>query len=163
MDLPKSNPSSKRVLIRPPQHPKLSIPPNPNPPLPAQSNGVVVVGFIGRQNCDVGQFINRILDANVFGSGNLDRAFGFENVGIGSEELKDWLKCRKISFFHEEEKGILYLQFSSIRCPVMEGFEEGGLGFGSVVEEREFGDLQGMLFMFSVSFFLWFSNKLCLC
>lgn len=153
MDLPKPNPSPKRVLIRPPQHPNLPISPNPSPPVLGQSNGVVVVGFIGRQNCDVGQLINRVLDANVFGSGNLDRTFGLESGGVVSEEFKDWLKCRKISFFHEEEKGILYLQFSSIRCPVMEEFEEGGLGFDSVLEEWEFGDLQGMLFMFSVSFF----------
>lgn len=150
MDLPKSNPSLKRVLIRPPQHPNSPTPPNPNPPPPGQLNGVVVVGFIGRQNCDVGQLINRVLDANVFGSGNLDKTFRFENGEIVSKEFKDWLKCRKISFFHEEEKGILYLQFSSIRCPVMEGFEEDGLGFDSMLEEREFGDLQGMLFMFSV-------------
>ncbi|KAK1398344.1 Nonsense-mediated mRNA decay factor SMG8 [Heracleum sosnowskyi] len=150
MDLNKPTPSPKRVLIRPPQHPNLPISPNPNSPLLGQSNGVVVVGFIGRQNCDVGQLINRVLDTNVFGSGNLDRTFGFESGGIVSEELKDWLKCRKISFFHDEDKGILYLQFSSIRCPVMEEFEEGGLGFDSVLEEREFGDLQGMLFMFSV-------------
>ncbi|WOH02081.1 hypothetical protein DCAR_0521469 [Daucus carota subsp. sativus] len=153
MDLPKSNPPPKRVLIRPPQHPNLPTPPNPNPPLPAQSNGVVVVGFIGRQNCDVGQLINRVLDANVFGSGNLDKTFGVESGGVVTEELKDWLKCRKISFFHDEDKGILYLQFSSIRCPVREEFEEGGLGFDSVLEEREFGDLQGMLFMFSGSRF----------
>lgn len=150
MDLNKPNPSPKRVLIRPPQHPNLPISVNPNPPFVGQSNGVVVVGFIGRQNCDVGQLINRVLDANVFGSGNLDRTFGFESGGGVSEELKDWLKFRKISFFHEEDKGILYLQFSPIRCPVMEEFEEGGLGFDSVLEEREFGDLQGMLFMFSV-------------
>lgn len=150
MDLNKPNPSPKRVLIRPPQHPNLPISLNPNQPVLGQSNGVVVVGFIGRQNCDVGQLLNRVLDANVFGSGNLDRPFGFESGGVVTEKLKDWFKCRKISFFHDEDKGILYLQFSSITCPVMEEFEEGGLGFDSVLEEREFGDLQGMLFMFSV-------------
>ncbi|KAL8146404.1 hypothetical protein AgCh_004229 [Apium graveolens] len=150
MDLPKPNPSPKRVLIRPPQHPNLPISQNPNPPVLGQSNGVVVVGFIGRQNGDVGQLINRVLDANVFGSGNRDRTFGLESGGVVSEEFKDWLKCRKISFFYEEDKGILYLQFSSITCPVMEEVVEGGLGFDSVLEEREFGDLQGMLFMFSV-------------
>lgn len=41
-----------------------------------------------------------------------------------------------------------------------DGFSESGSGFDSPVEEHDFGDLQGLLFMFSVScssFALFFS------
>ncbi|KAA8544138.1 hypothetical protein F0562_022226 [Nyssa sinensis] len=187
MDSP--NPSSMRVLIRPPNstppptlslpsttpltppiptsqsdHPLPPLPPPPSnrppssslpqsqpsrPPSPSPQGGVVVVGFIGRRHVDVTQLINRILDGNVFGSGNLDKSFCIDIEGI-SEEVKDWFKCRRISYYHEDEKGILYLQFSSTGCPAMEGFSESSSGFDSVLEEREFGDLQGILFMFSV-------------
>ncbi|CAL5432227.1 unnamed protein product [Camellia sinensis] len=162
MDSP--NPSSSspmRVLARPPN----PTPPQPTstatltPPIPPSSsspppqNGVVVVGFIGRRRGDVTQLINRILDANVFGSGNFDKNLCFEKVGIG-EEVKQWFDCRGISYFHEDEKGILYLQFSSTRCPAVEDFSDfsssSSSGFDSLLEEREFGDVQGMLFMFSV-------------
>lgn len=99
----------------------------------------------------MGQLINRIIDSNVFGSGNADRAFSFEK-GEGSEEVvKEWFKWRKISYYVEEEKGVLYLQFSSTRCPGKGGFSDEQVGFD--IEEHEFGDLQGMLFMFSVSCF----------
>lgn len=109
-----------------------------------------MVGFIGRRLDDVAQLINRIIDLNAFGSGNLDKdcCIGKEELG---EEAKNWFKCRRISYFHEVEKGILFLQFCSTRCPAMEeGFSESHLGFDSAVEEHDFGDLQGMLFMFSV-------------
>lgn len=97
------------------------------------------------------QLINRVVDANVFGSGNADVALGFEKTGeITSEEVIDWFKQRQISYYHDEAKGVLYLQFCSTRCPVMEGFSEVPSGFDSVFEKQEFGDLQGMLFMFSV-------------
>lgn len=94
------------------------------------------------------QLINRVVDANVFGSGKLDKDLGFQK-GDG-----DWFKCRRISYYDDDENGILYLQFSSTVCPAMEevydSCSSSSSGFDSVLEEREFGDLQGMLFMFSV-------------
>ena len=100
------------------------------------------------------QLINRIIDSNVFGSANLDKRFcSVEKGEVVSEEVRDWFKWRGISYYHEEEKGILYLQFSSSRCVAMEeGFEGVKLGFDELLEDLEFGDLQGLLFMFSVSF-----------
>ncbi|KAK9068619.1 hypothetical protein SSX86_012734 [Deinandra increscens subsp. villosa] len=167
------NRSPMRVLIRPPssspitppsattlppplptvshQPPTPSLPPLPPPSSTFRQSGVVVVGFVGRRKEDVSQLINRIIDDNVFGSGNADVALGFEKTGeIVSEEVSDWFKQRQISYYHEEAKGVLYLQFCSSECPVMEGFSEVPSGFDSVFEKQEFGDLQGMLFMFSV-------------
>lgn len=74
---------------------------------------------------------------------------------MDKEEVKDWFKKRKISYYHEEEKGLLFLQFCSIRCPIIHGFSNSGL------EELEFEELQGLLFMFSVSRFheLWVCLK----
>lgn len=66
------------------------------------------------------------------------------------EELKGWFRRRRISYFHEEERGIIYLLFCSSDCHLMGEFLEGSSGFRSAVEENEYGDLQGMLFMFSV-------------
>ncbi|CAK9139688.1 unnamed protein product [Ilex paraguariensis] len=140
MDAPDPNPSSSvRVLTRPPIPPSLfpttppipppRTPPDPlNPPSslsPSSQTGVVVVGFIGKRQDDVTQLINRIIDSNVFGSGNFDRVFRVEKEGLGEE-------------------------FCSTKCPVMEGFSESETGFDSLLEDYEFGDLQGMLFMFSV-------------
>ncbi|KAI5068008.1 hypothetical protein GOP47_0016353 [Adiantum capillus-veneris] len=53
------------------------------PPLDNLSSGVVVVGAIGRLEADVSQLLNRLLDAQVFGSkahGNQDCTSLFENV-----------------------------------------------------------------------------------
>lgn len=108
------------------------------------------MGFVGRRHGDVTQLINRVIDANVFGSGNLDTPFRFEKQELMSEEIEEWFNLRCISYYFEEEKGILYLQFSSISCPVMDAVLESQLGFDSLFEDREFGDLQGLLFMFSV-------------
>ncbi|GFS36137.1 hypothetical protein Acr_00g0044310 [Actinidia rufa] len=161
MDSP--NPPSMRVLIRPPNStqptlsplssatlsPSIPPPPQPNPPPPpSPQNGVVVVGFIGRRRGDVTQLINRVLDANVFGSGKCDNSFCTQKVYI-DEEMKNWFNCRRISYFHDSEKGIMYLQFSSTGCPAMEDFLESSSSFDSELEEPDFGDLQGMLFMFS--------------
>lgn len=90
--------------------------------------------------------MNRILDLNVFGSGNLDKGFSVEK-----EEVKGWFESRRISYYRDEEKGILFLQYCSTGCPAMEGLSLTDCSFDSVLEEREFGDLQGMLFMFAVS------------
>ncbi|KAK4286408.1 hypothetical protein QN277_002968 [Acacia crassicarpa] len=177
MDAPK--PSQVRVLIRPPPSPNppttssssSSLPPPPlptpipssgrssssssatsstssssvSPSLPRSSDGVVVVGFISRRSDDSTQIINRVIDFNVFGSGNLD-----ERLFVDEDEARDWFKRRRISYYHDDEKGTLYLQFCSTCCPAIDGFSEPSPGFDSVVEEHEFGDLQGMLFMFSV-------------
>lgn len=93
----------------------------------------------------------------MFGPGNLDKSFT-----VDKEEVKGWFKCRRISYYHEEEKGILFLQFCSTNCPAFDGFLDPGSGFDSIVEEREFGDLQGLLFMFSVSFLFLILVEICM-
>ncbi|KAL8153735.1 hypothetical protein V2J09_011495 [Rumex salicifolius] len=164
-----SNPSSMRVLIRPPQppltpssnpvdpsrtrpshsfaRPSVSSPsPPPPPPNPSQLTGVVVVGFIGRREGDVSQLINRVVDSDAFGSGNRRRSLPIEGG-----ELRDWFESRAIAYHHDEEKGILYLQMCSTKCPAVSSqWMAGNSNFDSPVEEHEFGDLQGMLFMFTV-------------
>lgn len=112
-----------------------------------------MVGFIGKRHDDVAYLMNRIIDFNVFGSGGLDRPIFVEKPDFAvTEYMKSWFECRNISYYHDEEKRILYLQFSSTRCPMMmEGKNmESKLGFDSILEDHEFGDLQAMLFMFSV-------------
>lgn len=96
--------------------------------------------------------INKIIDSKVFGSGNLDTPFRFEPDKINPEVSK-WFKSRNLSFYHDGDQGILYLQFSLVNCPVTEEVSsDGRFGFESVFEDQEFGDLQGLIFMFSVSF-----------
>ncbi|XVF05303.1 hypothetical protein REPUB_Repub05bG0160500 [Reevesia pubescens] len=144
MDSP--NPPSMRVLSRPPPSPvPTSSSSDPTPPLPRSLDGVVVVGFISRRPDDSSQLINRVIDSNVFGSGQMDRL-----LYLDKDELKDWFKHRRLSYYHEEDKGILFLQFCSNGCPVFDGSLGPGSGLDGVLEEREFGDLQGLLFMFSV-------------
>uniref|UniRef100_A0A2P2K2P8 Nonsense-mediated mRNA decay factor SMG8 n=1 Tax=Rhizophora mucronata TaxID=61149 RepID=A0A2P2K2P8_RHIMU len=159
MDLP--NPPAMRVLTRLPTPTHRSIPSSrtdpqqSRPPPPSSSlDGVVVVGFVSRCPDHSSQLINRVLDSSVFGSGRLDK-----RLVVGEEEeVKDWLNWRRISYYHEEEKGILFLQFCSSWCPLNNGFSGPGPGPGpglgqsldTVLEEREFEDLQGLLFMFSV-------------
>ncbi|KAI7727006.1 hypothetical protein M8C21_026489 [Ambrosia artemisiifolia] len=154
------NPSPMRVLIRPPSSPSITPPPPPLPPLPPpppRQNGVVVVGFIGRRHTDVSQLLNRLLDDNVFGSGHADVALGFNNnnnnnkTGEVSEEVKEWLEQRQVSYYYDESKGIVYLQLCWSNCPAINRFSDGSGGFGiENFEKMEFGDLKGMLFMFSV-------------
>ncbi|WCJ41615.1 hypothetical protein M5689_022471 [Euphorbia peplus] len=133
---PNPNHPSMRVLTRP--APLIS-PPQPysHPHLPSLA-GVVVVGFISRSPDHSSQLINRVLDSNTFGSGHVDKSLPIEK-----DELKDWFKWMRISYYHEEEKGVLYLQFCSIPCGPESGFDSG-------LEDREFEELQGLLFMFSV-------------
>ncbi|KAG5602831.1 hypothetical protein H5410_034201 [Solanum commersonii] len=179
MDSSKPNPQSMRVLIRPPIPPSHSqtppaLPshaqaPAPSPhPLPSTSSeapatspsplnpqsGVVVVGFIGKRHDDVAYLMNRIIDSNVFGSGGLDKPIFVnepdEKTDFAvTDDMKSWFEFRNISYHHDEEKGILFLQFSSTRCPLMEGNLESKMGFDSLLEDYEYGDLQAMLFMFS--------------
>lgn len=136
-----------RVLTRPPAPSPDPPPPPSTSPLPHSLNGVVVVGFISQRPITSSQLINRLLDSNTFGSGRTDRT-----LGIDKEEVKHWFNSRRISYYHEEEKGLLFLQFSSTRCPVLYGSSSSGSGFDSLVVDDEFGDLQGLLFMFTVSY-----------
>ncbi|KAK6163427.1 hypothetical protein DH2020_000291 [Rehmannia glutinosa] len=148
---------SVRVLVRPPPvpAPAPSLPPQPPPPPPPDpyshpKNGVVCVGFIGRRHHDVAYLINKIVDSHVFGSGNLDTPFRVEPDKM-NPEISKWFASRNLSFYHDEDQAILYLQFSSVCCPVTdEGSSETRFGFESVFEDQEFGDLQGLMFMFSL-------------
>ncbi|KDP43961.1 hypothetical protein JCGZ_05428 [Jatropha curcas] len=140
-----------RVLTRPPAPAPAPIPtstPDAQPSSQSQPRsleGVVVVGFISRSPDCCSQLINRVLDSNTFGSGNIDKL-----LFIDKDELRDWFNWRRISYYHEEDKGILFLQFCSTRCPAVHGSSGTGSGFDSALEEREFEELQGLLFMFSV-------------
>ncbi|KAJ6395299.1 hypothetical protein OIU77_020541 [Salix suchowensis] len=139
------NTPSMRVLTRPPAPSPIPIPtssPDPQPSSqshPRSLEGVVVVGIISRNPNHSTHLINRVLDSNAFGSGHLDKA-----LFADEDEVKDWLKKRRISYYHEEEKGFLFLQFCS--TPVIHGLSNSGSG----LEELEFEELQGLLFMFSV-------------
>jgi len=152
---PSPSPSPVRVLIRPPSSPSPSSSDHPSPapsqaPLTRASDGVVVVGFVARRHDDSAQLLDRVIDSNVFASGNLDAS-----LLVDDEEAREWFERRRISYFHDHERGILFLQFSSTRCPAIHpAADVAPPGFDSAVEEHEFGDLQGMLFMFSVCHFL---------
>ncbi|XP_020230965.1 uncharacterized protein LOC109811592 isoform X2 [Cajanus cajan] len=149
---PSPSPSPVRVLIRPPSSSSSSSSaagpsptPTPPPPLP-RSDGVVVVGFVARRHDDSAQLLNRVIDSNAFASGNLDTP-----LLVDDEEAREWFRRRRISYFHDHDKGILFLQFSSTLCPSIHADDDAAPpGFDSAVEEHEFGDLRGMLFMFSV-------------
>ncbi|XP_042417925.1 uncharacterized protein LOC122006474 [Zingiber officinale] len=168
------NPSSVRVLVRPP-HPTTSIAPSlsssissvtsaatsststslPSPPSSSPPpEGVVVVGFVGsRSSIESTHLINRILDANVFGSGNLDKDL-FASRLKSSRRGEEWFRHRRISYHHEKEKGVVFLQFSSslsqLSLPSASRIVEGEYASASALEELEADDLRGMLFMFSV-------------
>ncbi|KAL2331989.1 hypothetical protein Fmac_019570 [Flemingia macrophylla] len=140
------NPSSPvRVLIRPPS--SSSAADHPSPPLPRSTDGVVVVGFVARRHHHSAQLLNRVIDSNAFASGNLDTP-----LLLDDEEAREWFSRRRISYFHDHDKGILFLHFSSNLCPAIHAADDASPppGFDSAVEEHEFGDLQGLLFMFSV-------------
>ncbi|XP_047970991.1 uncharacterized protein LOC125214136 [Salvia hispanica] len=147
---------SIRVLVRPPPPPAPAhpLPPQPPPPPPDASpptkNGVVVVGFVGRRRREVSHLINKIVDSYAFGSGGLDTPFRFEPDRIDSE-MRRWLDSRNLSFYLDEDRGILYLQFSMADCTLAEAMlSEGRMGFESDLEDRELGDLKGLIFMFTV-------------
>ncbi|KAI4304707.1 hypothetical protein MLD38_040181 [Melastoma candidum] len=151
-------PQPVRVLTRPPApsaapplpKPAAAAAPSPSPPQPQTPHqNVVVVGFVSRRPDPAVQLINRVLDSHAFGSGRLDRPM----IVDGAEVSGDWFRERRISYYYEEERGLLYLLFCSTKCPVFgDGPVEAGLGsgFDSIAEEREFGELQGMMFMFTV-------------
>ena len=77
-----------------------------------------------------------------------------ENLFVDKEEVRDWFNWRRISYYYEEEKGVLFLHFCSTPCPVLHGFSGPGSSFDAAVEEIECEDIKGLLFMFSVSFSL---------
>ncbi|KAI4334328.1 hypothetical protein L6164_019037 [Bauhinia variegata] len=135
-----SSSSFSRISSKP-----TSTPISASPSQPRSLEGIVVVGFVAPRAEYSSQLINRVIDSNVFGSGNLDK-----RLSIEEDQVRDWFKWRTISYYHYQEKGILFLQFCSTSCPAIHGFTEPAPAFDSVVEEQEFGDLQGMLFMFSV-------------
>ncbi|KAL6001342.1 hypothetical protein ACLOJK_007076, partial [Asimina triloba] len=128
---------------------------------PAQSppfEGVVVVGFIGCRSTNTSQLINRILDVNVFGSGNLDKDLASGHRKLQS--LEPWL-LPKIGYYYEEEKGIVFLQFepSSSLSSIAGGSSALAIhgneaGLGPVSEDHGADDLLGMLVMFSVGSFV---------
>lgn len=128
-------------LPRPPPVPGLirrPVGPSPLPPDPprvssSSSDGVVVVGFLSRRPDDSSQLINQLLDSSAFGSGNMDKILPVDD----KSDVQDWFRLRRISYYYAEEKGIVFVQF----CPAFES-------------DSEFGDLQGLLFMFSVSSFI---------
>ncbi|KAI3830562.1 hypothetical protein MKW92_053256 [Papaver armeniacum] len=141
-----NNSSSLRVLIRPSPSNNTTIATNStissdiptsftSSPLPLPTNssstdGVVVVGFIGKKEEDLSQLINRIVDYNVFGSGNLGLKFPIHNR-------------------EEEETGHCLFTICFNICPEDE-FPESSMGLDSGFEQHQYEDLQGMLLMFSV-------------
>ncbi|XP_026403291.1 uncharacterized protein LOC113298696 isoform X1 [Papaver somniferum] len=159
-----NNSSSLRVLIRPSPSTNTTIATNStissdiptsftSSPLPLPTNssstdGVVVVGFIGKKEEDLSQLINRIVDYNVFGSGNLGLKFPIHNREE-EEKVKNWFHSRSISYYYDEERGIVFLRFVSNICPEDE-FPESSMGLDSGFEQHQYEDLQGMLLMFSV-------------
>jgi protein SMG8 len=106
-----------------------------------------VVGFISRRPEYSTRIINRVIDSNVFGSGNLDKPLSVAENENKNEELRSWFEWRSISYYLQEDKGILFLRFCSTRCPAMAGLSDPGSGF----DDHESRDLQGLLFMFTVS------------
>ncbi|GAB2223205.1 hypothetical protein Droror1_Dr00017343 [Drosera rotundifolia] len=137
----------KRVLLRPPPS---SSSPNPSPPPPpphspspspppsssssGSGGGVVVVGFVGRRRADVAQLLNRVIDSNVFG--NRDKPV----INVREEEEGDERGWRsRVRYYHDEEKGIVYVGMWGTRCPVAD--DEG-------VEEAE--EMKGLLLLLTV-------------
>ncbi|CAA7410544.1 unnamed protein product [Spirodela intermedia] len=123
-------------------------PPAPRPP----PEGVAVVGFVGAED-DVAHLINRILDASIFGAGG-DKDL-YSAVSKDGDQWEEWFRHRRIRYYHEQEKGIVFLQFST--APVMQSWLSGGSGderwdgrLDSFLEESDSDDLRGLLLMFSV-------------
>jgi protein SMG8 len=159
-----------RVLSRAPlpsttptTSPSLSVPSfNPSPPPTGPPHdGIVAVGFMGSSSsADLCQLINRVIDSNTFGSGRLDRDL------LGSDG-SDWFRNRKVSYHFDAEKSIVFLQFSSSLSPLssltLSRSSDRVNGSMPELEESELDDLKGMLFMFSVSFYIFYFNFLNVC
>ncbi|KAL0918292.1 hypothetical protein M5K25_010291 [Dendrobium thyrsiflorum] len=146
-------------------------PPNLNPtPAPSSSSssaplttsvspspiGVVVVGFLGsKPSTDLTHLINRLLDNNVFGSGNLEKNILTSLI----PDETDWFDRRRIGYHYEPETGMVFLQYSPSspsRLLMLSSSTSGERDEGatSVLEECEAEDIRYMLLMFSVSCFL---------
>ncbi|KAG9449529.1 hypothetical protein H6P81_009494 [Aristolochia fimbriata] len=126
------------------------------------SDGVIVVGFIGRNSDDLTQLINRTLDANIFGSGNLDMKLSLDSRRVSKNEGEqekpgktDFSWNRNISYYHDQDRGIVYLQYSSYHFTLSEGMSlfkdgHGEVSLDSILDDIECEDIKGMLVMFSV-------------
>ncbi|KAK8957220.1 hypothetical protein KSP39_PZI000643 [Platanthera zijinensis] len=124
------------------------------PPFPA---GVVAVGFIGsRPSVDLTHLINRLLDDNVFGPGNLDKdLLAHPTPDEIARHKENWFSHRSVTYYHEPEKGMVFLNYSAsspLRLLQLSSSTsaEQDAGATSVLEEIEADDLRSMLLMFSV-------------
>ncbi|KAK1289014.1 hypothetical protein QJS10_CPB18g01794 [Acorus calamus] len=116
--------------------------------------GVVVVGFVGGDPDETAHLINCIIDSNAFGSGRLGRELCPHSRGV--EDARD--RKRRIRYYHDEERGMIFSQFCSPRS--LRRLEEGVSmmgsgcgGLGDVLEEGEAEDLKEMLVMFTMKGF----------
>lgn len=153
-----------------------SLHPSSGFPSSSPANGVVVVGVVGRNADDVTQLLNRLLDAHIFGSGNRDRDLwneesseealqdeGMEEDGmkgnyrismgsdmVPSRKVAAWMKKKRISYYADEERGIVYVQFAwgSPHMDLLMG-NLSSQEFPFVLDQQETDDLCGLLFMFS--------------
>ncbi|XP_065004584.1 uncharacterized protein LOC135636639 [Musa acuminata AAA Group] len=150
--VPTAAPAAASISVSNPSSSPLR-PPSPSPS-PSNPEGVVVVGFLGsRPSTDATHLINRILDANVFGCGNLDKDL-FASRSESSGKVEEWFRRRRISFHFEKEKGVVFLQLSSSLSPFSllcsSRTDDEGYRSVSALETCDADDLRGMLFMFSV-------------
>lgn len=153
---------------------------------PSPANGVVVVGVVGRNPDDVTQLLNRLLDAHIFGSGNRDRDLwneesneealqeegmeedvvkGSSRIDMGfdtgpSKKVASWMKKRRLSYYADEEKGIVYVQFAwgSPHMDLLMG-NLSSQEYPFVLDQQETDDLCGLLFMFSVCHIIIFIHE----
>ncbi|KAI6669938.1 hypothetical protein NL676_004823 [Syzygium grande] len=149
-----------RVLTRPPiapPPPSPSDPPPPPPPPPAAAAAAVLLlvarSFPERRGGRSRRPERRLLVAAPQQGPRSPRLrVGRRRPGppLGGDGAKEWFGRRRVSYYYDEERGVLYLQFCSTSCPAALPPSEVASGFDSFVEEGEFGDLQGLLFMFSV-------------
>ncbi|XP_020519481.1 uncharacterized protein LOC18428573 isoform X2 [Amborella trichopoda] len=179
-----SNPSPMRVLTRPSSSPSASSPspsslqPPPSISLsPSSRDGVVVVGVVGREFDQTSQLLNRLLDANVFGSGHQDHnlcpkseetsareftgdeSFSFSGSSESGSMASEWFRTRRISYFYDDEKGIVFLLFVSSFGSLLVENSPGGVHLPSLMEGHDAGDLRGLLVMFSVCHVIMFVNE----
>ena len=106
-----------------------------------------MVGFVGPED-EVCVLINRILDSSVFGDKDLQL-----DCSKGVEGWEGWFRHRSIRYYHESDRGIVFLQFYS--APVVQSWSGGDDGLDCDLEQHDSDDLRGLLLMFSVSFSLY--------
>ncbi|KAH9326312.1 hypothetical protein KI387_006490, partial [Taxus chinensis] len=150
---------------------------------PSTANGVVVVGMVGRSQDDVTHLLNRLLDAHIFGSGNRDvDLFDLEEEAQHEEEVEEkgnevkqnncrfkvsnrrttaaWFKKKRISYYLDEEKGVVYVQYAwgSPRLALLRE-DLSSQEYPSVLDRHEADDLCGLLVMFSVCHIIVFIHE----